>query len=177
MLAGLIGAAANVGYLIVGLISLVLVSFITGFGNLLLNVGLSPSIVASLTSGQGLAADMMIVGAPARSTDVFHHAVGSRISQMGRGARPRRNIPLGHARFVGCVAGRDRRGVGRRDVVAGVPLLCAQRFDDGQFAAGRSSAAPGIGSVMGLCNPRLLRFHVSSRCVTWFAPEQAGRNR
>jgi MFS family permease len=62
MLAGLIGAAANVGYLIVGLISLVLVSFIEGFGNLLLNVGLSPSIVASLTSGQGWRL-MMIVGA------------------------------------------------------------------------------------------------------------------
>ena len=41
-LAGLIGAAANVGMLLVGLLSLVLVSFIQGFGELLLNVGHEP---------------------------------------------------------------------------------------------------------------------------------------
>jgi SHS family sialic acid transporter-like MFS transporter len=62
LVAGLIGAAANVGYLIVGVISLVLLSFITGFGNLLLHVGIGQQTVNTLVSGQGWRL-MMIVGA------------------------------------------------------------------------------------------------------------------
>jgi SHS family sialic acid transporter-like MFS transporter len=62
LMAGLIGAAANVGYLIVGLISLILVSFIEWFGRLLLNVGLSQRVVETLVSGEGWRL-MMIVGA------------------------------------------------------------------------------------------------------------------
>jgi MFS family permease len=62
LMAGLIGAAANVGYLIVGLISLVLVSFIEGFGHLMLNLGISQSVVDKLVSGDGWRL-MMIVGA------------------------------------------------------------------------------------------------------------------
>jgi MFS transporter, SHS family, sialic acid transporter len=62
LLAGLIGAAANVGYLVVGLISLGLVSFIEGFGRLLLNVGASQELVETLVSGDGWRL-MMIVGA------------------------------------------------------------------------------------------------------------------
>jgi MFS family permease len=62
LMAGLIGAAANVGYLMVGLISLVLVSFITGFGHLLLNWGMSQQVVDTLVSGDGWRL-MMIVGA------------------------------------------------------------------------------------------------------------------
>src|SRR4051794_4783938 len=62
LMAGLIGAAANVGYLIVGLISLVLVSFIEWFGQLLLNLGMSQHLVEKLVSGEGWRL-MMIVGA------------------------------------------------------------------------------------------------------------------
>ena len=62
LMAGLIGAAANVGYLIVGLISLVLVSFIEWFGHLLLNLGISQQLVETLVSGEGWRL-MMIVGA------------------------------------------------------------------------------------------------------------------
>jgi SHS family sialic acid transporter-like MFS transporter len=62
IVAGLIGAAANVGYLIVGVISLVLVSFITGFGNFLLHIGMAQQTVNTLVSGQGWRL-MMIVGA------------------------------------------------------------------------------------------------------------------
>ncbi len=62
VIAGLIGAAANVGYLIVGVISLVLVSFINGVGNLLLDVGVSQRIVDSLLHGDGWRL-MMIIGA------------------------------------------------------------------------------------------------------------------
>src|SRR4051795_5543569 len=62
LMAGLIGAAANVGYLIVGLISLVLVSFIEWFGQLLLNLGMSQHLVDTLVSGEGWRL-MMIVGA------------------------------------------------------------------------------------------------------------------
>src|SRR5262245_61337934 len=62
LLAGLIGAAANVGYLFVGLISLVLLSVIHWLGDALLSIGLSQRVVDSLTSGQGWRL-MMIVGA------------------------------------------------------------------------------------------------------------------
>src|SRR5207344_1080288 len=53
LMAGLIGAAANAGYLIRGLISLVLLSFITRFGALLLSCGLWQGLVNTLTSGAG----------------------------------------------------------------------------------------------------------------------------
>jgi len=62
LMAGLIGAAANVGYLIVGLISLVLVSFLEWFGHLLLNLGMPQHLVETLVSGEGWRL-MMIVGA------------------------------------------------------------------------------------------------------------------
>jgi MFS family permease len=61
-LAGLIGAAANVGFLIVGLLSLVLVSFIEGFGDVLLSMGASEAVVARLLQGDGWRL-LMIVGA------------------------------------------------------------------------------------------------------------------
>jgi MFS family permease len=61
-LAGLIGAAANVGFLVVGLLSLVLVSFIEGLGGLLINMGASNAVVASLLKGDGWRL-LMIVGA------------------------------------------------------------------------------------------------------------------
>jgi MFS family permease len=61
-IAGLIGAAANVGMLLVGLLSLVLVSFLEGFADFLLAVGLPDQTVASLTSGQGWRL-LMIAGA------------------------------------------------------------------------------------------------------------------
>src|SRR6187551_4020033 len=61
-LAGLIGAAANVGMLLVGLLSLVLVNFMEGFGHLLLNVGMSQRLVDTLVSGEGWLL-MMIAGA------------------------------------------------------------------------------------------------------------------
>lgn len=62
LLAGLIGAAANVGMLLVGLLSLVLVSFIQGFGDLLRSVGMPESAVDSLLAGQGWRL-LMITGA------------------------------------------------------------------------------------------------------------------
>jgi len=61
-LAGLIGAAANVGMLLVALLSLVLVSFIQGLGDLLLSVGMPQSAVDSLLAGQGWRL-LMIAGA------------------------------------------------------------------------------------------------------------------
>jgi MFS family permease len=62
MLAGLIGAAANVGFLLIGLLSLVLLNFIQGVGNLLLGVGIDEATVDSLLSGDGWRL-LMIAGA------------------------------------------------------------------------------------------------------------------
>jgi MFS family permease len=61
-IAGLIGASANVGMLLVGLLSLVLVNFIEGFGSVLRGIGLPESAVSSLLSGQGWRL-LMIAGA------------------------------------------------------------------------------------------------------------------
>jgi MFS transporter, SHS family, sialic acid transporter len=62
LIAGLIGAAANVGMLLVGLLSLVLVSFIESTGVWLLNAGMSQELVNYLLSGDGWRL-MMIAGA------------------------------------------------------------------------------------------------------------------
>jgi MFS family permease len=62
LIAGLIGAAANVGFLIVGLLSLVLVSFIEAMGVRLLNLGMSQDAVNYLLDGDGWRL-MMIAGA------------------------------------------------------------------------------------------------------------------
>ena len=61
-LAGLIGAAANVGFLAVGLLSLVLVSFIQGFGEFLSAIGLPEATVQTLLRGDGWRL-LMIAGA------------------------------------------------------------------------------------------------------------------
>jgi MFS transporter, SHS family, sialic acid transporter len=61
-LAGLIGAAANFGMLLVGLLSLVLVSFIEGARTALLGVGMSGGMVDSLLHGDGWRL-LMIAGA------------------------------------------------------------------------------------------------------------------
>ncbi len=61
-LAGLIGAAANVGYLLVGLISLWLLNFNDAFGKLLAGVGISPAAVNHLLANDGWRL-MMIIGA------------------------------------------------------------------------------------------------------------------
>jgi MFS family permease len=62
MLAGAIGAAANVGMLLVGLLSLVLVSFLQGIGAFLSNVGMDQATVETLLRGDGWRL-MMIAGA------------------------------------------------------------------------------------------------------------------
>jgi MFS family permease len=64
-LAGLIGAAANVGFLVVGLFSLVLVTFIQALGDLLLNSGVPAHIVDSLLRGDGWRLLMIIGAVPA----------------------------------------------------------------------------------------------------------------
>jgi MFS family permease len=62
MLAGLIGAAANVGFLLVALLSLVLVGFIRGAGDLMRDAGLPESAVDALLAGDGWRL-LMIAGA------------------------------------------------------------------------------------------------------------------
>lgn len=62
LLAGLIGAAANVGFLVVGLLSLVLVNFIQGFGELLTASGVPEATVQTLLRGDGWRL-LMIAGA------------------------------------------------------------------------------------------------------------------
>jgi MFS family permease len=69
-LAGLIGAAANVGMLMVGLLSLVLVSFIAGAGKLMLSCGLSQETVDAMLHGEGWRL-LMVAGALPAFLTVF----------------------------------------------------------------------------------------------------------
>ncbi len=62
LLAGAIGAAANVGMLLVGLLSLVLVSFLQVIGAFLLNAGMQEATVEALLRGDGWRL-LMIAGA------------------------------------------------------------------------------------------------------------------
>jgi MFS family permease len=62
LLAGLIGASANIGLLMVGLLSLVLVGFIHSVGEALLSIGLSESTTSFLVRGEGWRL-VMIAGA------------------------------------------------------------------------------------------------------------------
>jgi MFS family permease len=65
LLAGLIGAAANVGFLAIAIVSLVLVSLLHGVGNLLLAMGMSQNVVALLLHGDGWRLMMMVGALPA----------------------------------------------------------------------------------------------------------------
>jgi MFS family permease len=62
LLAGLIGAASNVGFLLVGLLSFVLLNFIQGAGDLLRGLGVPEDFVAKLLRGEGWRL-LMIAGA------------------------------------------------------------------------------------------------------------------
>ena len=62
VLAGLIGAASNVGFLLVGLLSLGLLGFLGGVRSALLGVGLGEEVVSGLLSHDGWRF-MMILGA------------------------------------------------------------------------------------------------------------------
>jgi SHS family sialic acid transporter-like MFS transporter len=67
-LAGLIGAAANVGYLLAGLLGMLLTPRIDDVKTFFLDVGLSPELAGTLTAGQGWRIIMMIGALPALLT-------------------------------------------------------------------------------------------------------------
>jgi MFS family permease len=61
-LAGLMGAASNVGFMLVAMISLGMISFLHGAESLLLGIGIAPDVVSRLLAGDGWRL-MMILGA------------------------------------------------------------------------------------------------------------------
>ncbi len=71
LMAGLIGAAANVGYMLVGFVGLGLMSILTGVGQTLTNAGLSPETVASLVAFKGWRLLMILGTTPALLTFFF----------------------------------------------------------------------------------------------------------
>ena len=127
VLAGLIGAAANVGMLLVGLLSLVLVSFLQGIGAFLLSAGMQEATVEALLRGDGWRL-LMIAGALPALLVFFIRLFVPGVAQMGGGARFRRNESLGHARFVGRADRCHQRTGGDRDLVAHLWQLGARSF-------------------------------------------------
>lgn len=67
-MAGLIGAAANVGYLLVGFVGIWLNAIIADLKVLLLNIGLSDSLVATLTANDGWRIMLLMGTVPALLT-------------------------------------------------------------------------------------------------------------
>ncbi len=67
-MAGLIGAAANVGYLLVGFVGIWLNAIIADLGSMLTSLGLSESTVSTLTANQGWRIMMLIGTLPALLT-------------------------------------------------------------------------------------------------------------
>ena len=67
-MAGLIGAAANVGYLLVGFVGIWLNAMIADLGSLLSSLGLSEAAVSTLTANQGWRIMMLIGTLPALLT-------------------------------------------------------------------------------------------------------------
>ncbi len=71
LMAGLIGAAANAGYLLVGFTSMALASLISALQSLLLDIGVSEQIVSMLVAHNGWRLMMMIGALPALLTFFF----------------------------------------------------------------------------------------------------------
>jgi MFS family permease len=67
-MAGLIGAAANVGYLLVGVAGLVLLQILASFESWLLGIGLPETLVARLVANKGWRLMMLLGTAPALLT-------------------------------------------------------------------------------------------------------------
>ena len=117
-LAGLIGAAANVGMLLVGLLSLVLVSFIAGAGNVMLNLGLSQEAVDAMLRGEGWRL-LMVAGALPAFLTVFiiYFVPESRKWQAERRQRHylafRNQRSMGRANWRLCGSARHRHLVAR----------------------------------------------------------------
>ena len=94
LLAGLIGAAANVGILLVGLLSLVLVSFIDGDRRIAAAASACRRHGRHAAAATRLAADDDRRRA-ARAAHLFHPAVRARVAQMGGRASQRRRRRTG----------------------------------------------------------------------------------
>ena len=117
-MAGLIGAAGNVGYVLAALVSRTLLSTLTHVESLLLGVGISQENVNALLRHEGWRF-MMIVGAlPA--VLVFFVRLFVPESHKWEAERAGWHFALGHARPVGCIGWRYRGGHGRILMVAGV---------------------------------------------------------
>ncbi len=71
LMAGLIGAAANAGYLLVGIISMGLNTVIASVESLMINSGLAPDLVTKLVSNDGWRIMMMMGTLPAVLTFFF----------------------------------------------------------------------------------------------------------
>src|SRR5262249_7135692 len=88
-MAGLIGAAANVGYMLVGFVGLGLAALLTPLGNWLTGVGLPPDWVERLVGHQGWRV-MVLPGTPAALLALFLRlsvrAAGRWREEEGRGA-------------------------------------------------------------------------------------------
>ena len=136
-LAGAIGAAANVGLLLVGLLSLVLVRFIDGAGDLLLARRPAGRSCREAAARRRLAAadDRRLA---ARAADVFHPAVRPRVAPLGGSQRRGPRLALGDARP-------DRRAP-RRPARRSAPSSCGRRWRAPRSCP-RRSPAPSRGDA------------------------------
>ena len=125
MLAGLIGAASNVGFLSIALVGLVLGRFIDVTQRLLLEMGLQKAWVDQLGRPFRLAADDADRGS-AGVAHVFYPDSGARIASVAARKTPGIDLVLVGPRFVGGgrrhlgAAGNDRVVAAGNDIPAGI---------------------------------------------------------
>ena len=137
-MAGLIGASANVGYLLVGFVGLALAAVLSEMEGWLLGLGLSQQIVERLVANSGWRLMMLTGTLPALLTFFISH-VRAGIAALAQGGIAWRHGALGLGRPAG-----DRVGLGwaRTHCVS----LGAARAEQGQFTL----TTQVIGTLIGL---------------------------
>ena len=159
LIAGLIGAAANLGFLMVGVLSIGLHRFIGAVEGLLLGIGM-PEPVVEPAAGEFRMALPDDQRSAAGASRVFHPAVRARIEEVGARAGPRRDISL--------VERRSRR---RRP-------SAASRRSSSSGAGRRPASGPRLRRSSRSSESRRRCGDFSSPCaVIWRAPSLPDRSR
>lgn len=174
LMAGLISAAANVGYLLVGVIGMGLTSILGNMEQWLLSLGLSPENSASLVAYKGWRLMMILGAAPALLTFFFRLFVPE--SHKWEQEKGRGSTSQWAARdLLGVVVGRGRSGVdhlrlGEQGGVGGANLRHAA------WAGDRDRRLRLPGDAVPEANIRARRNHERSGCVEANAATHVARS-
>ena len=126
LLAGLIGAAANVGFLLIALLGLWLASVLPVVETSLVQIGMSQEWASSLTAHSGWRL-LMLTGAGPRPPGDFYSVLRAGIRALAAAAKPWRRFQLGCARSAWGTGRRLQRL--RHDLSLDERVRSARSFD------------------------------------------------